>query len=350
MVRHPAHCAALLALFFCLVVAGCGSSADDQGAETVADAVGRGNIAETRATEQEAKVAQAREELARLKRERERRTAANAAQSERAEDTSSADASATGADSGNGGAIFSPEAQASFEQLAGSLSGTVGIAASGVGSGQQVEQLGPLQDGVAWSTSKVPVAMAAINAGVANDGDLSAAITASDNAAATNLWNALGGGERAAAAATDELRAGGDASTTVESRTLRSGYTPFGQTDWPLADQVVFTAGMSCTAPGQQVLSLMGQVISAHRWGLGSIGDPVQIKGGWGPGSSPGADGGYLDRQMGIVTIDGKPLAVAIAALPSDGSHESGTSELTTLARWVAEHASTAGLPAQAHC
>jgi hypothetical protein len=248
------------------------------------------------------------------------------------------------------GAILSAADRASFQQLAASLGGESGLAVSGVGAGRKVEKVGGLQSVIAWSTAKVPVAMAAIDAGVQDDANLTAAITASDNAAATRLWSALGAPENAAAAANEELRRGGDQRTQVESRTLRSGFTPFGQTLWTLSDQARFTAAMPCSAAGVQVLGLMGNVVAAQRWGLGAAGASAQLKGGWGPGSSPGAGGGYLDRQMGIVTVRGKPLAVAIASRPSDGSHESGTRSLTAIARWLVAHADARAQPAQAAC
>ncbi|MBB4661283.1 hypothetical protein [Conexibacter arvalis] len=336
--------ALLLAVASAVALAACGSSAEERARTQLEQATGRGNIQETRATELEAEAQKLREELSGLKRKRASEAAANA-------DPGAAGGGASGSGSaGGGGAILSAQARASFDQLAGSLSGPVGVAVAGAGRGQQVEQLGALQSAVAWSTSKVPVAMAAISAGVANDGDLRQAITASDNAAATRLWDALGGGGAAAAATDAQLRAAGDEATATESRTLRSGFTPFGQTNWALADQARFTAGMACTEAGGQVLGLMGEVISAHRWGLGATGLPAQLKGGWGPGSSPGSGGGYLDRQMGIVTVDGKPLAVAIAAQPGDGSHESGTTALTTLARWVVDNADVSSLPAEPAC
>lgn len=344
----PHRLFALLILLACLSVVACGSSDGGEATSTaVAEAVGDGNVAETRATNQEQKVAELREQLARLKREQPREKPALTPEQEQG--SRGGEVASGGSGSGDG-SILSADARASFDELAGSIAGEVGMAVSGVGLGQPVEQLGTISDGVAWSTSKVPVAMAAIAAGVANDGDLNAAITASDNAAATSLWNALGGGARAAAAADEQLRAAGDTSTSIQPETLRSGFTPFGQTDWPLAAQTRFTAGMACAAPGQQVLGLMGETISAQRWGLGSTAAPAQLKGGWGPGSAPGADGGYFDRQMGVVTIDGTPLAAAIAVRPSDGSHESGTAALTQLAGWLVEHADVSGLPSRASC
>jgi hypothetical protein len=339
----------LLAILVSVLLSGCGSGGDKVASTAVDDAIGNGNIAESRAIEQEAKVEALREQVSRLKRERGDDPEALTPEEEQASRGGSNEPARSGTPTG-GGSILPAAAQQSFEQFASSLPGEVGLAVSGVGLGQPVEHLGSISNGVAWSTSKVPVAMAAIAAGVADDGDLNAAITASDNAAATNLWNALGGGSRAATAADAQLRAAGDTGTSIQPETLRSGFTPFGQTDWPLAAQTQFTAGMACSAPGRQVLGLMGETVPAQRWGLGSTSSPAQLKGGWGPGSAPGADGGYFDRQMGVVTIDGTPVAAAIAALPADGGHESGTSMLTQLAGWLVENADISGLPDSASC
>jgi beta-lactamase class A len=138
--------------------------------------------------------------------------------------------------------ILSAADRASFERLAASLGGQHGLAVSSLGMGQRVERVGSLRSAVAWSTGKVPVAMAVIAAGgaQAERQDLTRAITASDNAAATRLWSELGHGATAAGAATEQLRQAGDQRTQLEYRTLRAGYTPFGQTRWALADQARF--------------------------------------------------------------------------------------------------------------
>src|SRR5262249_23732312 len=152
------------------------------------------------------------------------------------------------------------------------------------------------------------------------------AITASDNAAALRLWASLGDGQTAAAAATAQLAAAGDRSTNVEFRQLSGqGFTPFGQTEWSLVNQTRFTAGMVCVDGGAHVLALMTQVVPGQGWGLGAAGVNAQFKGGWGPGTQPGVSGGYLDRQMGVILLHGKPLAVSVASRPSDGMHETGT-------------------------
>jgi hypothetical protein len=251
------------------------------------------------------------------------------------------------------GGILSAADRASFQRLAGSLSGEQGLAVSPLGLDQKVERVGAITSAVAWSTSKVPVAMAVIAGGGQSSqaANLRQAITASDNAAAERLWSSLGGGQAAATAADQQLRDAGDGRTSVEYRTLRDGgYTPFGQTDWALTDQARFTAGLACSEPGKQVLALMNQVVAGQRWGLGSAGVDAQFKGGWGPGSAPGVGGGYLDRQMGVLTIGGKPLAVSIATRPADGSHETGIRNLTAIARWVVSHADATDLPSSAEC
>jgi hypothetical protein len=94
----------------------------------------------------------------------------------------------------------------------------------------------------------------------------------------------------------------------------------------------------------------MNQVVSGQRRGLESAGVDAQLNGGWGPGSAPGASGGYLDRQMGVLTIHGKPLAVSIATRPADGSHETGTRNLTEIARRLVAHADASRLRATPDC
>jgi hypothetical protein len=249
--------------------------------------------------------------------------------------------------------ILSPADRASFDRLASSLSGQEGLAVSAIGVGRAVERIGSIRSAVAWSTSKVPVAMAVMAGGgaQAQQDSLSRAITASDNVSAERLWSSLGGGQTAAAAADEQLRAGGDSHTQIEYRSLRgAGFTPFGQTNWALSDQVRFTAGLPCSQAGAQALGLMNDVVAGQRWGLGAAGVEAQLKGGWGPGSRPGVSGGYLDRQMGVMVIHGKPPAVTIAAQPADGSHGTGTRNLTAIARWVVAHADVSRLPALPDC
>ena len=189
----------------------------------------------------------------------------------------------------NPDAILSADDRASFQRLAASLGGESGLAVSGVGLGRPVERVGALRGGSAWSTAKVPIAMAVVDAGgqATQQTDLAQAITASDNAAATRLWTSLGPPETAAEAANAQLRAAGDTRTNIESRPLLASYTPFGQTGWSLRDQAKFAAGMPCTAAGVQVLGLMGQVVGGQQWGLGATGPEAAVQGRLGPGVTP---------------------------------------------------------------
>jgi hypothetical protein len=231
--------------------------------------------------------------------------------------------------------ILSAADRERFRTLAARLPGREGVAVSAVGLGQQVQRLGSLRAGAAWSTAKVPVAMAAIEASVARSTDLRKAITASDNAAAERLWAALGGGRRAADAATAQLHAAGDRKTEVQSVRVRPGYTPFGQTRWALIDQARFTAGMACLSAGRRVLRLMGEVVSDQQWGLGSVSRTAKFKGGWGPDTS----GSYLVRQMGVFELpNGRLIVMTAATIPRTGGFHEGTRSLTRIARWLIMH------------
>jgi hypothetical protein len=208
------------------------------------------------------------------------------------------------------------------------MGGSSGIAVKRAGLGGQVTAAGGLRSGVAWSTMKTGVAAASIAAGTSQQALLTRAITVSDNAAAEQLWSSLGSPDQAGARVNEQLRAAGDERTRVQTQVVRQGFSAFGQTEWALTDQARFTAGLTCTAPGKRIVELMSQVVPGQRWGLGSAGVPAVFKGGWGPGDG----GGYLVRQMGILTIDERPIAVSIATLPADGSFDSGTRNLTQIA------------------
>jgi hypothetical protein len=236
--------------------------------------------------------------------------------------------------------------EASFRNLERVLGGRSGIAVSAVGLEQPVHEMGTLSEDVAWSTIKVPIALAIETraAGQPSPSErslLAQAITASDNAAAESLWDSLGAPSDAARAVQDILARTGDTSTRVETRILRPGFTSFGQTRWSLAAQQRFIAGLPCLRHAAPVLSLMQQVIPDQRWGLGSVG-AAQFKGGWGPELR----GGYLTRQMGIVRLDnGRLLATSMATLPADGSFETGTANITQIAKWLVAHVDARRVP-----
>ena len=209
--------------------------------------------------------------------------------------------------------------------------GQVGVTYGPPGRGK-VTRMGDLAGGSAWSTMKVPIALGVLDRGASprQRSEVERALTASDNAAADRLFESLGG----AGATTDVLRQAGDATTQVSS-VGRYGFSPYGQTDWTLEAQHRFMAALAAGCVGKPasrktVLDAMGRVRS-DRWGLGSAGAPARWKGGWGPGT----DGKYLVRQMGIVETGRGPMVVTLAAVPSDGTFESGQALATELAQWL---------------
>lgn len=223
--------------------------------------------------------------------------------------------------------------QASFARLANTIPADVGVAYAPVGQ-NVAGTLGTLQNGVAWSTIKVPLSIAAIHANAPDAQDLAAkAVTASDNDAAEKLWSELGPAPQAAQRVQAVLRAGGDTGTAVESRRLRPEFSAFGQTQWPLARQAVFAAHLPCLAVAAPVYRLMNNTVTDQRWGLAGLGVPT--KGGWGPGPS----GGYLVRQFGVVRGPHGDVGVALAAEPKDGSFDSGVAALNQLTQWLSANA-----------
>lgn len=224
-----------------------------------------------------------------------------------------------------------PSLADSFGALSPLIDGEVGLAIAPVGNGA-AELFGDVSTGPAWSTSKVPVVMAAEREHGSLTASMTAAITQSDNAAAEEVWTSLGDPETAATKVEAVLQDGG-VSTVVQSQRIRPGYTAFGQTIWSLQDQATFVANAACDPRSAAVLNLMGQIEPGQSWGLGRI-PGSKFKGGWGPSEA----GAYLVRQFGLVpTTDGE-VAIAIAVQPASGSFEAGTQALNIVADWIADH------------
>lgn len=226
----------------------------------------------------------------------------------------------------------------SFARLADSQPGRLSVAVTAVGGAREPVVLGTLGSPVAWSTSKVPIAIAVERTERASAlrSTMRRAITASDNDAAETLWQSLGSSEQAAAATDAVLRDYGDTSTRTQSQRVRPPYTAFGQTRWSLADQARFAGTLPCRSEAAPVYSAMHQVVADQRWGLGTI-PGARFKGGWGPSSS-----GYLVRQFGVFETPTGQVAVAIAV--EAPSFEQGTAMLARTARWLQTQA--AELPA----
>src|SRR5882757_57866 len=233
--------------------------------------------------------------------------------------------------------------EAAFAQLQAQLHAPVGIAVTAVGSNQPPMRLGDLQSGPAWSTIKVPLAIAALRQenSPTPTAAMTAAITESDNAAAESIWAGLGDPVTAAHDVEAVLQETGDP-TTVEYRKVRPEFTAFGQTDWSLEDQVKFLSSAVCDPRNDPIFALMGEVVSDQSWGIGTIPDS-RFKGGWGPSPT----GNYLVRQIGTLNTPTGTVAVAIAVAPASGSFDEGTSDLTEVANWLRDH--LAALPA-GHC
>lgn len=229
-----------------------------------------------------------------------------------------------------------PDLATEFVQLAGRLNAKMGLAVTAVGSNEPPTIYGDWQQGPAWSTIKVPLVIAAYRQQHTVTAQMKSAIIESDNAAAEALWQQLGDPGAAAGKVQAVLRDTGDP-TTVESRKIRPEFTAFGQTIWPLADQVHFTARAFCDKQNDPIFALMGEIVPQQSWGIGAL-PGAQLKGGWGPSPT----GKYLVRQLGIVN-SGR-LAVAIAAEPASGSFDDGTRALAEAAAWLSAH--LAQLPA----
>jgi hypothetical protein len=218
--------------------------------------------------------------------------------------------------------------EASFDELC--AAATVGVAIAAPGRAD-VYSLGRWSVGVAWSTMKVPLAIAALR----NDQSLAKplvvkAIAESDNPASERLWSELGEPVEAARQVQAVIREAGDSATVVETQRLRPGFTAFGQTRWTLPGQAQFAANLASVAGAASVVDLMKNLVAEHRWGLAAKG--VAAKGGWGPGLNTG----YLVRQFGIVPTESGDCGVALAA--EAPTFEAGVAAANTLTDWLLDH------------
>ena len=188
---------------------------------------------------------------------------------------------------------------------------------------------GDLRDLPAWSTSKVPLSLAVLEAGQGGvrRATISAALRSSDNDAAEELWRVLGVDDVArAGAVTSVLRRAGDETTDVPTSQLYPPFSVFGQTQWTTADQVRFLSAMPCLEGAGQVIDDMASIVGSQRWGLGRL-PGADFKGGWGPTRS----GGYLVRQCGWYT-DHSGARVLVAFAVQADSFTVGVEALNALA------------------
>lgn len=220
-----------------------------------------------------------------------------------------------------------PRLEASFRELAAAVPATIGVAVAR-SDVADVLSLGRWSSGVAWSTIKVPLAIAALRRDPARAQELVVkAITESDNEASERLWSQLGDPARAALQVQAVVAECGDADTAVESQRIRPPFTAFGQTPWSLDSQARFAAGLPALGDAAIVVDLMRQLTTDQRWGLAAKG--IAAKAGWGPGSADD----YLVRQFGIVPTESGHLGVALAA--QAGAFDAGVAVIDAMADWL---------------
>jgi hypothetical protein len=220
----------------------------------------------------------------------------------------------------------------SFERLAETVPATIGIAIARPGRAE-VRSLGRWSAGVAWSTIKVPLAIAALRSDRSRaQGLVVKAITESDNPAAEALWSQLGEPLDAARQVQGIIRESGDTATLVQSQRIRPGFTAFGQTQWTLDRQARFAAQLPSISDADTVIDLMRHLAGAQRWGLAAKGPPA--KGGWGPGGV----GSYLVRQFGVLPTESEHVGVALAAEAHDGVFDTGVDALNRMTDWLDGH------------
>lgn len=185
------------------------------------------------------------------------------------------------------------------------------------GTGTSAVSVGEVDADTAWSTMKVPIAIAALQNGSTEMGDVKEAITLSDNDAAIDLWDSLGAGTGAADTVQTVIRRFGDSDTTVQPDGQDGSDEPFGMTQWRAVDQVRFVEGLACTTDPSavKVRGYMGQIDPSEQFGLAGI-HPSMVKAGWGDED----DGDYTVRQMAILPHnDGYSAVTFIAQGPEDG-------------------------------
>lgn len=179
----------------------------------------------------------------------------------------------------------------------------------------------------AWSTIKVPIALAADEHCEYADEVIAeltdAAIEWSDNDSASALWTCLGPDAEASRLVGEEI---GKAGVSVQVEPY------FGTTDWPVTDQAQYAHYLASLPEDNVVIKDMRLIDAEHRYGLGQIAG-VPFKGGW----SDAPDGSWHSRQMGFTTVGGTTYGIAIAARSADGSEEDATEALNAVAAFITD-------------
>lgn len=226
------------------------------------------------------------------------------------------------------------ELTAGFDAL--DLKVPVGLALVPVGAGARPILIGDHNPYEAWSTIKVPLALAAERRNGENRTETKAVID-SDNRSARILTRSLGTPEQATEAVTAVLREGGDADTVVQPAAGDDEWPHLGETTWTLTASSIWMAHLPCMPGSEHLLDLMSKVAPTQAWGLEKIpGNRTAVKGGWGLDEG---DQGYLVRQIGLIWLDdGRGVAVSMSAHEPKMTFEQGTAALNTVGRWLGEN------------
>lgn len=206
---------------------------------------------------------------------------------------------------------ISGQLQLAVDNAISAYGGSAGIAFS---DGDTEVSAGDMTPYAAWSTIKVPIAIAALRNDPSRSENVTAAIQWSDNAAAEALWGSLGAPEEAGLITGGVLAEGG-VQIPVNTVVTREGFSSFGQTMWSTSDQARFSANLACIPGSETVLQNMAQIEPSQSWGIGRL-PQAQFKGGWGPDP----DGSYSARQFGMTTDPGTGQTRALAIIVRSGS------------------------------
>lgn len=203
--------------------------------------------------------------------------------------------------------------QSAVDQVVSLYGGSAGIAFS---DGATTFSAGDVSPAAAWSTIKVPIAIAALRNDPSQSTNVEAAIQWSDNAAAEALWGSLGALDQAGLVTGSVLSEGG-VQVSVNTVVTRSGFSSFGQTMWSTYDQARFAANLGCISGSAPILQNMAMVEPSQSWGIGQL-PQAKFKGGWGPDP----DGFYSARQFGLTTdpVTGQSSALAIFVKSGSGN------------------------------
>lgn len=237
------------------------------------------------------------------------------------------------------GMANAPELQAELDRVVARVEkefgGQAGIA---VFTDEGVTQAGIPGTQPAWSTIKVPIAMAGLRAG-ADDSLVEQALELSDNDAAYYLWaqaksepGSTEPKESTAVQAVNKVLREGH-STATFPRVPEGEDTMFGFATWTLKEQAQFGAHLTCVPEGQRVAAAMGDIVDWQRVGLNKL-PLTRAKGGWGTSDE---DQDYTMRQFGRSYLGDGAVGIAIIHVQTetgdDVGWDTGTQALEKLAR-----------------